>query len=82
MSARIMLGDRGRKEEMNKIDDIYKNGLKAYYEGRWQDAINFWQIILTNYNKRYDPAIAGIASAQSQLDMLKRAHESMYFDEE
>lgn len=81
VEARIMLGDRGRKDVRDRIDTIYKNGLKAYYEGRWQDAINFWNIILTEYNKRYDPAIAGIQSAQAQLDMLKKARESMYFNE-
>lgn len=82
LSARIMLGDRGRQDEMNEIDKIYQAGLKEYYLGNWEEAIEEWNKILITYNKRYDPAIAGIASAQSQIDMLQRARESMFFNEE
>lgn len=82
LSARIMLGDRGRQEEMNEIDKLYLAGLQEYYLGNWEEAIEEWNKILTIYNKRYDPAIAGIASAQSQIDMLEKARESMFFSSE
>lgn len=82
LSAQFMLGDRGRQAEQDIIDQLYLEGVRLYAAGQWQAAIDSWNQIITKYNKRYDPALAGIESAQAQLDMLKKARESMFFNDE
>lgn len=79
-SAQIKLGDRGRAELQQKIDVLYSQGLVYYYSSEWEKAIETWQKIL-ELDKRYDPAILGIASAQSQIEMIEKVRNSMFFTE-
>lgn len=77
-SAQIKLGDRGRAELQQKIDVLYSQGLVYYYSSEWEKAIETWQKVL-ELDKRYDPAILGIASAQAQIDMIEKVRNSMFF---
>lgn len=80
LSAKILLGDRGRAERQQLIDKLYTKGLEYYANSEWEKAIEEWQAILI-LNKRYDPAILGIESARSQIEMYARVRESMFFEE-
>lgn len=80
ISAKVMLGDRGRAERQKRIDALYSEGLTYYANSDWDNAINSWEKVLI-YNKRYDPAILGIESAKAQRDMYDKVRESMFFDE-
>ena len=80
LSAKILLGDRGRAERQLIIDQLYLEGLEYYANSEWEKAIEKWEEVLL-INKRYDPAILGIESAKSQIDMYNRVRESMFFAE-
>ena len=80
LSAKILLGDRGRAERQAIIDQLYLEGLEYYAASEWTKAIEKWEEVLL-INKRYDPAILGIESAKSQIDMYERVRESMFFEE-
>jgi hypothetical protein len=80
ISAKILLGDRGRAERQAMIDKLYSKGLEYYANSEWEKAIEEWQAVLI-LNKRYDPAILGIESARSQIEMYQRVRESMFFEE-
>lgn len=79
LSAKIMLGDRGRAEQQKIIDSYYNEGLYYYYLSEWEKAIETWSKIL-EINKRYDPAIIGIQSARSQIEMFDNVRNSMFFE--
>lgn len=79
MSAKIMLGDKGRKNTQALIDELYAKGLMHYYLGEWDLAIEVWKEVL-ELNKNYDPAILGIESANTQKKMIEEVQNSMYFE--
>lgn len=80
LSAQMLLGDRGRAEVQKEIDVLYNKGLVYYYSSDWDNAIATWEKVL-EIDKRYDPAILGIESAKSQIEMIQRVRESMFFTE-
>ncbi len=80
VSAKIILGDRGRAERQKMIDELYLRGLDYYANSEWENAIEEWEEVL-KINKRYDPAILGIESARSQIEMYEKVRESMFFEE-
>ena len=80
ISAKIILGDRGRAERQKMIDELYLRGLDYYAKSEWENAIEEWKEVL-KINKRYDPAILGIESARSQIEMYEKVRESMFFEE-
>ncbi|MCR4899458.1 MAG: UPF0164 family protein [Treponema sp.] len=80
ISAKILLGDRGRAVRQQKIDELYLKGLEYYANSQWELAIEQWEEVL-KLNKRYDPAILGIESARSQIEMYERVRNSMFFEE-
>ena len=79
LSAKILLGDRGRAERQKIIDQLYLEGLEYYSNAEWENAIDKWEQVLL-INKRYDPAILGIESARSQIEMYQRVRNSMFFE--
>lgn len=74
LSAKIRLGDRGRAEQMEKIDELYKQGILYYTAGEYELAINTWKEILI-IDKLYDPAINAISSTEKYLNMLNGVQE-------
>ena len=79
LSAKILLGDKGRSITDAQVDDYYKLGLKYYADAKWEDAILVWQEAL-KLNKRFDPAIQGIQSARYQIEMFRMIQESLQLD--
>ncbi|MCR4952751.1 MAG: UPF0164 family protein [Treponema sp.] len=80
LSAKINLGDRGRSQNLSKIDELYTRGLVFYYNSDWENAIATWEEIL-EIDSHYDPAILGIKSAKSQMELYKKVKESLFFEE-
>ena len=79
LSAKILLGDKGRSITDAQVDEYYQLGLKYYADAKWEDAILVWEEAL-KLNKRFDPAIQGIQSAQYQIDMFRMIQESLLLD--
>ena len=79
LSAKILLGDKGRSITDAQVDEYYKLGLKYYADAQWEDAILVWQEAV-KLNKRFDPAIQGIQSARYQIEMFQKIKESLMLD--
>ena len=80
LSAKILLGDKGRSITDAQVDEYYQLGLKYYADAKWEDAIIVWQEAL-KLNKRFDPAIQGIQSARYQIEMFKMIQESLQLEQ-
>lgn len=76
LSGKVMLGDRGRSLIDSKVDSYYMQGLEYYSDANWEAAIEVWNKTL-ELNKRFDPAILGIKSAQAQIMMFNNIKESL-----
>ena len=89
LSAKMLLGDRGRKALIEKVDQCYLDGLKFYAEGYYDEAILKWnEAIVTAasdpLNMRFEPAEQAKRAAVN-FNRNKFDLESMYsvsFDEE
>ena len=82
LSAKIKLGDRGRKESLLRADEYYLEGLKLYANGYYDEAIQKWnEAILTAARSplyiRYEPAIQA-RNAALNFNKQKAALENMY----
>ncbi len=76
LSAKVNFGDKGRSIVDAQVDEYYQLGLKYYADALYEDAILVWEEAI-KLNKRFDPAILGIQSAQSQITMFKNIEESL-----
>lgn len=76
LSAKLLLGDKGRSELSDKVDYYYQLGLEYFANREYEKAIEMWQEAL-KINKRFDPAILGIQTATYRIDMLKKMEESI-----
>ena len=79
LSAKILLGDKGRSITDAQVDEYYQLGLKYYADAKWEDAILVWEEAL-KLNKRFDPAIQGIQSARYQIEMFQMIKDSLLLD--
>ena len=79
LSAKLNLGDGGRDKIQDTIDEIYSIGLSKYIAGDLEGAIETWEEILI-YNKYYDPALDGIATAQDTIRIQRRIREIQTLD--
>ena len=79
LSAKILLGDKGRSITDAQVDEYYQLGLKYYADAKWEDAILVWQEAL-KLNKRFDPAIQGIQSARYQIEMFQKIKDSLMLE--
>lgn len=72
LGVKILLGDDGRKQQKNKLEQLYLQGLKEYKNKNYSEAISIWEEILKT-DKRFDPAKEGIEIAEQQ----KKLQESL-----
>lgn len=79
LSAKILLGDKGRSITDAQVDEYYQLGLKYYADAKWEDAILVWEEAL-KINRRFDPAIQGIQSARYQIEMFQMIKDSLMLD--
>jgi tetratricopeptide (TPR) repeat protein len=62
LAVRLDLGDDGRSQRANKVEDLYLLGLDAYSQGNFADARLCWEEAL-RIDPKYEPA-------KESLDML------------
>ena len=89
LCAKMLLGDRGRRALIEKVDKYYLDGLKLYAEGFYDEAILKWNEAITiaassPLKMRFEPAIQAKRAAVN-FNRNKFDLESMYsvsFDDE
>ncbi len=74
LSVKVDLGDKGREEIRQRVDELYAQGLQYYYQGELHEAIKVWNDALT-LDPGFDPAKRGIASAEQSLSLQLRIIE-------
>jgi tetratricopeptide (TPR) repeat protein len=74
LSAKINFGDRGRQKKSDEVDEYYQQGLAYYADGRLEKAVEEWKKALA-IDKRFDPAIEGIKTAETSLQLYQRILE-------
>jgi len=79
ISAKIMMSDKGRAELAKRIDELYNQGVYYFSQGEYQAAIEMWEQVL-ELDKRFDPAILGIRSANRMLEMFQKIRDSMFLE--
>jgi len=79
LGVKLLLGQDKRDEQLNTVKKLYIQGLKAYNDKSYEKAIELWKEILA-IDKRYDPAIEGIARAEQQLKLLEEIKQNLLLD--
>lgn len=79
VGVKLLLGQDKRDEKLSTVKKLYVQGLKEYNNKNYEKAIELWKEILT-IDKRYDPAIEGIARAEQQLQLLEEIKKILFLD--
>ncbi len=79
ISAKVSLGDSGRKKETDKLKSLYIKGLKTYNQRNYTEAIEIWQSIL-EIDPSFDPAIEGIDIAKKRKAMQDELDKILKFE--
>ena len=79
LGVRFDLGDGGRSELINKIDELYLLGFEAYTNGNLEDARRCWEEAL-RLNPRYEPAKEGIAMLEDRQGLHERIEDLYKLD--
>ncbi|MFW6209733.1 MAG: UPF0164 family protein, partial [Spirochaetota bacterium] len=66
IEAKMNLGDRGRAEIRQQIDEYYIEGLEAYAQGELDRAIDYWEAAL-DLDPTFQPATENIIVARQAL---------------
>lgn len=69
VSAKILMGDKGRKEKQDKVYDLYNEGIYYFALKDYETARQKWQEAL-KIDKYFDPAKTGIRIASEYTTML------------
>lgn len=75
LSAKIKLGDKGRKAIQDKVENLYNQGINFFAKGNFSEAIECWQETL-RLNKFFDPAKTSIKIATEYQNMLDEYKET------
>ncbi len=79
LSAKMNLGDRGRAELQETVDNLYNQGLNYYVEGQFTEAIIIWEQALELF-PLFDPAISGIRSANQSIELRNTIQDTQNLD--
>lgn len=79
LGLKMSLGDKGRKEDAEKVDELYAMGLKAYFSMNLEEAISYWEELL-GINPGFDPAKLGIRAAQATLDIQNKIRDAQIIE--
>jgi len=74
LAAKLNLGDSGREARRILIEKMYLEGLQLYAQGNLENAIALWRRTL-ELDKRFDPAIEGIETAELTLEIQRMIRE-------
>lgn len=79
VAAKFIMGDKGRGDLEKRIDELYNQGVYYFSQGDYASAIVVWEEVL-ELDKRFDPAILGIRSANHMLEMFQKIRDSMFLE--
>ena len=79
LSARVNLGDRGRKARQDRCDDYYTKGLDEYSKGNYDAAVEFWRSALKE-DKSFTPAKRWIQTVEGSQKLYKRVLDIQSLD--
>jgi len=79
LAVRFDLGDGGRKQKSDKVDELYLLGYEAYSKENYNDARAYWEEVL-RLNPRYDPAREGLNTLNSRDDLTGRIEDLFKLD--
>jgi hypothetical protein len=71
VGVRFNLGDQGRRQLSDQVDNLYLAGLEAYSQGNYPEAQYCFEEAL-RLNPRFDPAREGLEIIQKVQDIEKR----------
>ncbi len=74
ITAKLKLGDEGRYEKQQRVDELYIAGLEAYASGDLEKAIAYWQAAL-DLDNSFTPAEEFLASASRSVNLLEQMQE-------
>jgi len=74
LGVRFDLGDGGRGQLSDRVDELYLLGLEAYSTGNLADAKLCWEEAL-RINPRYDPARESMAMLDNREDLTQRVED-------
>ncbi len=92
LSAKVNIGDRGRKDALKKVDAAYLEGLSYYSEGNYEQAIIKWNEAIDLAKQeplciKYEPAVEAKNTAvafnrqKSTLQSLQNLSEESFEEE-
>lgn len=70
LSAKLLLGDRGREEKQRQVDRLYNEGVACFAKRDFEKAIEYWEEAL-KIDRHFDPAKTGIKNARQYAQMLE-----------
>lgn len=71
LSARVALGDHGRKQRQERCDDLYTKGLDEYTKGNEDAAVEYWKAALKE-DKAWTPAQRWIDTVEASHKLYER----------
>ena len=74
LGIRFDLGDKGRRQAADHIEELYLLGVDAYSRGNIADARLCWEEAL-RLNPRYDPARESLAMLNNREDLTQRIED-------
>jgi tetratricopeptide (TPR) repeat protein len=79
LGVRFNLGDGGRKEIAEKVDQLYLAGLDSYSRGDYQIAREYWEDALA-LNPKFDPAREGLNTISHTQSVRQRINDMQTLD--
>jgi tetratricopeptide (TPR) repeat protein len=79
LAVRFDLGDNGRSQMANKVEELYLLGLDAYSRGNFTDARLCWEEAL-RIDPQYEPAKDSLNMLNNREDLTNRIEELYSLD--
>jgi len=79
LAVRFDLGDGGRRQVSDKVDELYLLGLDAYSQGKLDDAKLCWEEAL-KLDPKYEPARESLNMLETREDLRQRIEELYKLD--
>ena len=71
VEAKLNLGDGGRLALQKRVDELYANGLEAYAQGDFEQAVRDWEEAL-KLNPKFLPARENLDTLKERIDLQKQ----------
>ena len=79
LSARVNLGDHGRKSRRDRCDALYTQGLDEYAKGNYDAAVQYWEAALKE-DKSFTPAQRWVDTVRGSQRLYNRVLEIQSLD--